>query len=144
MVDVYTATFLALLAAYMAVSVWLRVDGRFPVAGALVLLVAAAVLDATGATTSANTLAEFVFFLLGAGVLLLLVEHVRERRAATASDRPVPGQPAAEGRQLADERQRTAENPFDRLEQKPVAGVERARDDDGAQEDEAEKHREDR
>lgn len=81
----YTEVFLALLVAYMAYSVWSGLDGRYPIAAALLLLVVTAVVDALGNTGAANTLAEFVFFLLGAGVVLLLIEHVREGRAVSAS-----------------------------------------------------------
>jgi hypothetical protein len=75
----YVLAFLAVLIAYMVYSEWARLDSRYLVAGALVLLVATAVVDAAGATGTANTLAEFVFFLLAGGVVLLLVDHVRER-----------------------------------------------------------------
>lgn len=78
----YTDLFLALLLAYMVYSEWARLDSRFLIAGALVLLVGAAVVDAAGATGVANTLAVYVFFLLAGGVVLLLVDHVREARTA--------------------------------------------------------------
>lgn len=91
MTDPYTVVFLGLLAAYVAYSIWARLDGRLPIAAALVLLVVAAVLDAVGSLAAANTVAEFVFYLLGAGVLLLLVEHVRSSRAPG----PEPAEPAA-------------------------------------------------
>lgn len=103
MVDLYTALFLALLVAYMAYSIWARLDGRLPVAAALVLLLAAAVLDALGATAAATTLAEFVFFLLGAGVVLLLIEHVRAGRSG-ASPLPAALEPPAEGGEPTHER----------------------------------------
>jgi hypothetical protein len=76
----FAEVFLALLAVYMVYSVWAGLDARIPIAAALLLLVATAVVDALGNTDAANTLAEFVFFLLGAGVLLLLIDHVRESR----------------------------------------------------------------
>lgn len=80
----YSELFLGLLLAYMVYSAWTRLDARYPIAAALVLLVVTAVVDALGATDSANTLAEYVFFLLGGGVVLLLVEHVRESRGPPA------------------------------------------------------------
>ena len=93
MPDPYTVVFLGLLAVYVAYSIWTRLDGRLPIAAALVLLVAAAALDAAGSVAAANTLAEFVFYLLGAGVLLLLVEHVRASRApAPERDAGPPGE----------------------------------------------------
>lgn len=97
----YTEIFLGLLLAYMVYSVWARLDGRYPIAAALVLLVVTAVVDAAGDATTANSLAEYVFFLLAAGVVLLLVEHVRERptRPAATSSGPTttqsgPSEPA--------------------------------------------------
>ena len=81
----YAEVFLGLLFAYMLYSVWAGLAARLPIGAALVLLVITAVVDALGDVASANTLAEYVFFLLGAGVVLLLVEHVKERR-----ERPTP------------------------------------------------------
>ncbi|MGI0130333.1 MAG: hypothetical protein ACREDE_05755 [Thermoplasmata archaeon] len=74
----FVAAFLALLLAYMVYSEWVRLDSRYLIAAALVLLVVTALVDAIGSTGLANTFAEFVFFLLGAGVVLLLVDHARE------------------------------------------------------------------
>ena len=102
MADLYTEIFLGLLAVYVVYSVVTKLDGRLPIAAALALLVVAAVLDATGASGTANTLASYVFFLLVAGVFLLLVEYVRERpadgRSAVAA-----GEPAAKGREAPHE-----------------------------------------
>lgn len=90
----YTDVFLGLLGAYMVYSVWARLDSRYLIAGALVLLVVAAIVDAAGATASANTIAVYVFFLLAGGVVLLLVDHVREERPAraTGSEPPAPSE----------------------------------------------------
>ncbi len=74
----YVLVFLVLLLAYMAYSEWARLDSRSLIAGALALLVATALVDAAGATDIANTLAEFVFFLLAGGVILLLIDHARD------------------------------------------------------------------
>ncbi|MGI0070885.1 MAG: hypothetical protein ACRECT_02255 [Thermoplasmata archaeon] len=74
----YVLAFLVILLVYMVYSEWAGLDSRWLVASALVLLVATAVVDAAGATNLANTLAEFVFFLLAGGVVLLLIDHVRE------------------------------------------------------------------
>jgi peptidoglycan/LPS O-acetylase OafA/YrhL len=90
----YVPAFLLLLAAYMVYSEWARLDSRYLIAGALVLLVATALVDAAGSTDLANTLAEFVFFLLAGGVLLLLVDHLRgepregDRSAWSSGPRP--------------------------------------------------------
>ena len=103
MVDLYTEVFLGLLAVYVIYSLVTKLDGRLPVGAALVLLVVAAVLDSTGASGTANTLASYVFFLLAAGVFLLVVEHLRERRAAERSGVAPAGQPAAESREAPNE-----------------------------------------
>jgi len=113
----FAEVFLALLVAYMAYSVWTGLDARYPIAAALLLLVVTAVVDALGDTDAANTLAEFVFFLLGAGVLLLLIDHVRESRvppraeAAGLADIP-QGEPA----EAANEWQGSTEETLHRLE----------------------------
>ena len=78
---------MALLVGYMVVSQWERLDSRYPIIAGLVLLVVAAITDAVGATATANTLAVYVFFLLGAGVILLLADYVRDSRR---SSRPAP------------------------------------------------------
>jgi hypothetical protein len=75
----YVPVFLGVLLVYMVYSEWSHLDSRYLVAGALGLLIITAIVDAAGATAAANTLAEFVFFLLAGGVVLLLVDHVRER-----------------------------------------------------------------
>jgi MFS superfamily sulfate permease-like transporter len=80
--------FLAALLVYMVYSEWVGLDSRYVVGAALVLLVIDAVIDAGGATNLANTVAVYVFFLLAAGVVLLLVDQVREARK-------VPGKAAA-------------------------------------------------
>ena len=83
----FVLVFLALLVAYMVYSQWAGLDSRYLVAGALVLLVATAVVDAAGEPSAADTLAEFVFFLLAGGVVLLLVDHVRGRDRDDAGPR---------------------------------------------------------
>ncbi|MGC2289762.1 MAG: hypothetical protein WA688_07905 [Thermoplasmata archaeon] len=88
----YTDLFLGLLGAYMVYSAWTRLDSRYPIAGALVLLVVAAVVDAAGATGAANAIAVYVFFLLAAGVVLLLVDHLREEPRHAPSGLP-PSEP---------------------------------------------------
>lgn len=128
----YTEVFLGLLLAYMVYSVWARMDARYPIAAALALLVVTAVVDALGDYASANTLAEFVFFLLGAGVVLLLIEHVREnpRRSTTsvegggsgsAPDAAPPDPPHSDERDAAES--------FDRVEQEPNLLVHALRDE---------------
>ncbi len=118
----YVTAFLALLVAYMVFSVWAGLDARYPIAGALVLLVATAVTDALGDSTTANTLAEYVFFLLGAGIVLLLIDHVRAGRAPRR-----PRDPSAAAHGVAAEPSEPGEgpahDPLDRLEQEPIPVV---------------------
>ncbi len=84
--------FLLLLLAYMVYSQWVGLDSRYPIAAALVLLVVAAVLDAGGETGPANTLATYLFFLLAAGVVLLLADHLRHPEPeATPEASATPG-----------------------------------------------------
>ncbi len=92
----YVEVFLGLLVVYMGFSIWSGLDSRYPIAAALVLLVATAVVDATGNVAIANTLAEYVFFLLGAGVVLLLIDHVRESRRPSGAGRSLA--PPTEGK----------------------------------------------
>jgi hypothetical protein len=120
----YTEVFLGLLVAYMVYSFWARLDARYPIGAALVLLVITAVVDAVGNSATANTLAEYVFFLLGAGVVLLLLDHFRERRPAAAGTdtglvparEPVPAE-------AAQERKGASEDALHGLEQQPVPVV---------------------
>jgi hypothetical protein len=77
----YVDLFLGLLVLYMIYSVWAGYDSRYPVVAALIVLVIAAIVDVAGLTDAANTLAIFVFFLLVAGVVLLLFDYIRESRA---------------------------------------------------------------
>lgn len=123
----FSVVFLGLLLAYMVYSVWAGLDARYPIAAALVLLVVTAVVDAVGQTGPANTLAEFVFFLLGGGVVLLLVDHVRERRP-TPSVRPahLRGRPKPETAKAAKQPEPSAEQSFDGFEEEPVALVDAA------------------
>lgn len=122
----YLVVFLALLAAYMVYSGWTGLDPRLPVAGALALLVVTAVVDALGDSSAANTFAEYVFFLLAGGVVLLLFAHVKETRA-----RPLaPGHPGGPPAEAADERHLAPEKTFDDPEQQPVAVVDAPGEDD--------------
>ncbi len=118
----FVPVFLGLLLAYMVYSEWAGLDSRYLVAGALVLLIATAVVDAAGATTAANTLAEFVFFLLGGGVVLLLVDHLRDARRAPRPDSAArPGNSDPPDRSETGER--PPEEPLDRAQEETVALV---------------------
>lgn len=133
----FVELFLALLAAYMGYSVWAGLDSRYPIAAALVLLVATAVVDALGSTGTANTLAEYVFLLLGAGVLLLLIDHVRGSREGSASAGRVAGVAQGEPTQAAEPRQRSPDQPLERFQQQTVPVV----DASGGQDKEDEQDR---
>lgn len=143
----YLEIFLGIFALYLVYSVVVRLDPRYPIAGALILLVATAVTDAAGATTQANTLAEYVFLLLAGGVLLLLVDHARrpaaddrEGAAGSAPADPAAAQPA----EAADEREGTAEEPLDRRQEQLVAVVDAPRREDAPQEADGEREDEER
>lgn len=105
----YTTVFLGLLIAYLAYSVWARLDGRYPIAAALALLVATAVVDAAGDTNAANSLAEFVFFLLAGGVVLLLIEHVRGRSTPGGPVPSISRAPQGPATEATEEREGPAE-----------------------------------
>ncbi len=91
--DYAEVAFLVTLLLYMIYSQWVGLDSRYPIGGALILLVVAAVADAAGATPVANTLAIYTFYLLAGGVVLLLVDHIREGRRGHAEEEP----PSEEG-----------------------------------------------
>lgn len=116
----YIAVFVGLLLAYMGYSIWAGLDPRYPIGAALVLLVATAIVDALGDTQTANTLAEYVFFLLGAGVLLLLIDHLREGRKRPESSSSLA--PRAEGKatETPEQGKRTTDQTFDRLQKEPI------------------------
>ncbi|HTT35909.1 MAG TPA: hypothetical protein VMH78_08615 [Thermoplasmata archaeon] len=98
--DLFLPLFAVLLVAYSAVSLWLRLDYRYPIVGAILLLVAAGGVDAAGDHGTAATLATFTVLLLLAGIVLGVVEEGRRPPAPPAS---LPSAPA-EGVETADER----------------------------------------
>jgi hypothetical protein len=132
----YVELFLGLLVAYMGYSLWAGLDSRYPIAAALVLLVVTAVVDAAGNTAAANTLAEYVFFLLGAGVLLLLIDHVRAGRPTPSSPKPLRPFSARQTAQPPKPWQGPTDDPLDRLEQQSVPVVHAAGRQDEDDEDE--------
>jgi hypothetical protein len=111
--------FLGLLLLYMVYSQWRGLDSRYPIVAALILLVVTALVDAGGDLNAANTLAEFVFFLLAAGVILLLVDHVREARHGPGSprrdDRSIRADPPATD--PMEQTERPTDHSLDRFEQ---------------------------
>lgn len=59
----------------------LKIDGRIPVAYAIILLIlAAVVLGLSGDENLADTIAIYVYWLLVVGVACLLIEYIREER----------------------------------------------------------------
>jgi len=80
----FLVVFGVLLLAYMGYSFWQRLDPRYLIGAALVLLVATAITEAAGATPAADTLAEYVFLLLVGGVVLMLLDQVRGRVGTSA------------------------------------------------------------
>jgi hypothetical protein len=131
----YLEVFGILLVAYMGYSVWEQLDPRYPIGAGLVLLVATAVTDSVGAPSSADVLAEYVFLLLGAGVILLLVEQVRPRRTTLRT--PLVGGPADPEEHATDpseERDLPPQQPLDHLQQQPVALVHAPGDHDDQKE----------
>jgi len=130
----YSTIFVGLLLVYLVYSVWARLDGRYPIGAALVLLVATAVVDAAGNVDTANTLAEYVFFLLAGGVVLLVIEQVRDRRTTpTASGSPVAERVSSDTPQ---EGKGPADQSLDGLEEQPVPVIDGAGYDHGSQEQE--------
>ena len=126
----YVEVFLALLVAYMGYSIWAGLDARYLIAAALVLLVATAVVNALGNSVTANTLAEYVFFFLGAGVVLLLIEHVRKSRRTPGSPPGSAGGPQRESSEAPEKGQGAPGHSFDRLEEQSITVVDASSDED--------------
>jgi hypothetical protein len=99
--DQYQAIFGLLLLVYLGYSYWARLDPRYPVAAALVLLVVAAALDALGEQGAAIVVGVYVLLLLLGGVALLVAEHLRRPRRGPAetSRAPTPATEPTGGRE---------------------------------------------
>jgi hypothetical protein len=119
----YREAFGALFLLYLVYSFWQRIDPRYPIAAALLLLVATALVEAGGATDAADTLAEYVFVLLVGGAVLLLVERLRPdpSRPGRSGERAVP--PVEDPSHPTDEGQGPAEHPLHDVQEEPVAPV---------------------
>jgi hypothetical protein len=126
----FVPVFLGLFLAYLVYSVWADVDPRYPIVAALALLVATAVVDVLGDLATANTLAEYVFFLLAGGVALLIVEHFRERRRVPSPLGALGSASQGEAAQPPQEGEGSAGETLDRVEQEAVPVVDAARDQD--------------
>jgi hypothetical protein len=112
--QVYVLAFVGLLAAYLAYAAYARLDPRWPILGAFVLLVAGAALDASGNPNGAELLGVDAFLALLGGLVAM---------ALTAPGGP--GRLAAPGAEPVDEREPEADPPLDDLEEHPVAVVDR-------------------
>ena|SRR5271155_1123253 len=141
----YLDVFGILLAGYMAYSFWERIDPRYPIGAGLLLLVATAVTDALGASDSANVLAEYVFLLLGAGVVLLLLEQLRGRRIRPATSLlQGSANPEEHAPDPSQQRDLPSQEPLDHLEQQPVAFVDAPSGHDDQKEQSGDSQSEDR
>jgi len=61
----------------------LKFDGRIPIGYAILLLIVAAIILATGNEDLANQLAIYTYWLLVVGVICLTIEYIREERRKT-------------------------------------------------------------
>jgi hypothetical protein len=80
----YQLVFLAFLGVYVLYSAGLGLNPRWPVYGALLLLVAAALAHALGASDAADEFALDAVFLLGAGVTLVAFDRWRRGHRSAA------------------------------------------------------------
>jgi hypothetical protein len=125
----YLAVFGILLLVYVGYSLWERLDPRYPIGAALVLLVATAITEAVGASPQADTLAEYVFLLLVGGVVLMLLDQVRPRAGSSPRENSLGrGTRVSEEQPTdpADQGELPSQEPLDDLEQKSVAPVDAA------------------
>ncbi len=122
----YLLLFGILLLVYLGYSFWQRLDPRYPVGAALVLLEVTAFTEAFGASPQADTLAEFVFLLLVGGAILILLDRFRARREllpdGSSSDRRARVA-EEEPTDPTDQRKGPSEEPLDHLEQQSVPPV---------------------
>ncbi len=119
----YLELFLGLLAVYLVYSALVRLDPRYPIVAALLLLVAAAVADAANQVNLANTLAEYVFCLLAGGVVLLLVDHVRSPAPPSPSGSTSGEAPTQAATETAHEGDGPPDQALDGLEEQLVPPV---------------------
>jgi hypothetical protein len=119
----YLELFGVLLLLYMGYSFWERLDPRYPVGAALVLLVATALTEAVGATAQADTLAEYVFLLLVGGVVLMLLDRVRPALPTPPPSAGGAGVAEQESSDATNEGKGSSQQLLDDLEQQPVPPV---------------------
>ena len=96
----FQLAFVGLLAAYCVYSFWARLDPRYPMYGAFLLLLGAIGAQWVGSAGAADNLALDVIFALGAAVALAGAERLRPRR--TSSERAPPETPGAEPAQAVE------------------------------------------
>jgi hypothetical protein len=132
----YLEIFVGLLGVYLVVSAMSHLDPRYPIVAALLLLVSAGVADAANAVGLANTLAEFVFLLLGGGVVLLLVERLRGTPAPAVRSGMSAAVVAPQGGapEPADQRDPHPQERLDGVEEHLVPAVDAPRGEDAEQE----------
>ena len=124
----YLDLFLGAFIVYLVYSAWTRLDSRFPILAALALIVVAGALDVEGSTARAGTLEEYIVIFLGGGIVLLVVDHVREARqgANPPSESAARVSPDQASPDAPNERERSPDQPFDGLEKEPVTVVDAA------------------
>jgi uncharacterized membrane protein YoaK (UPF0700 family) len=114
----YVPVFIVLLVAYMVYSEWAGLDSRFVVVAAFVLLIVTAAAYAVGTIDLADSLAGFVVYLLAGGVVLVLVDEVRDGAPGRSRARWGSGVRSWQARSTdpSQERQGTPDQPFERSE----------------------------
>ena len=81
----YTVIFVVLLAVYDVYAFWARIDPRYPVFGALVLILLGAAASELRDPGTGEVLGIFGFLMLLAGAALLLFAPLRRPRPAEAA-----------------------------------------------------------
>ncbi len=94
----FLALWLVIVSAYAGYSLWARLDPRYLLGAALLMVIAAAVLEALGDVAAANALAVDTFFAFLAGLVVLVLDRaISERRATRNLGRAAgPAEPAGE------------------------------------------------
>jgi hypothetical protein len=123
--------FLAVLLVYALYAAAVGLNPRWPVYGALLVLLLAAVAEGLGSTGAANQLALDVVFLLAVGVALIAFDRWRgrARSAPTVAPTNPPGADPAEQREPA------SQHPLHDLEGQGVAPVDASGQEDDEHEE---------
>jgi hypothetical protein len=110
----YTLVFVALLAVYDAYAFWARVDPRYPIYGALGLILVGAAASQENAPGTAQVLGIFGFLALLAGVVGVLLAPRR---------RPRPAEPPAAPAEPVHQGQGSPDPGLDHPDEHPIAVV---------------------